>query len=389
MQTELRQKMKKYIILGLLFIITLISCKPSPIFKERHTFELSMAKALQLKFISRDERYNNPYFNVFNDTIVGFNSHAPEKSKYSEYYFAQSTKSPNYKFETDNDSLRDPSISNIDNYKNGKFYFCRFGGGTMQSLDSTGKLTEYFRKYDHDVSYANKAMFYKDKVVIAGMYGVYIFDKTSEKMLWKYVYVNDPNDGMSTVINNKLVFTETATDTIKRSTNTSIVCVDLDRLKVKWQKILYHSATYTYFQQYLPYHHLYTDDGEVIIPQTDTCYALNLNTGKVEGKVSWKGYFRYQPRFNVKNHKIYLENNFTLLCADLISGKKIWEVKNAGYWELYKNHVIAFSPDLKSYLIINKETGQIESKISKPESNVMDFDLVGKYVLINRQSLYK
>jgi outer membrane protein assembly factor BamB len=338
-------KLFRYVFHGLFFIPLFYSCKQYPTLKDRAIFELSMAKALHLTFVNRDEEYNNTYFNIFNDTIVGLNLHAPEKSKYSEYYFAQSIKNLKYKFETDNDSLRFPSISNIDNYKNGSFYFCRFGGGTMQSLDSTGKLTEYFRKYDHDVSYANKAMFYKDKVVIAGMYGVYIFDKTSEKMLWKYVYIDDPNDGMSTVINNKLVFTETARDTIKRSTNTNIVCVDLDRLKVKWQKILNHSATYTYFQQYLPYHHLYTDDGEVIIPQTDTCYALNLNTGKVKGKLRWKGYFRYEPRFNVENHKIYLENNFTLLCADLISGKKIWEVKNAGYWELYKNHVIAFTPD--------------------------------------------
>ncbi|RYE27034.1 MAG: hypothetical protein EOP45_02485 [Sphingobacteriaceae bacterium] len=382
-------RLLRYIFFGLLLTFLISSCKQYPTLKDRAIFESSMAKALHLKFINRNEDYDNPYFNIFNDTIVGFNSHAPEKNKYSEYYFAQSIKNTKYKFETDNDSLRFPSISNLDNYKNGSFYFCRFGRGTMQSLDSTGKLTEYFRKYDHDVSYANKAMFYKDKVVIAGMYGVYVFDFKSEKLLWKYDYVDAPNDGMSAIINNKLVFTETVSDTIKRSTNTNIVCVDLDRLKVKWQKILNHSATYTYFQQYLPQHHLYTDDGEVIIPQTDTCYALNLNTGKVKGKLRWKGCFRYQPRFNVENHKIYLENNFTLFCADLVFGKKIWEVKNAGYWGLYKNHVIAFTPDLKFYLIINKETGQIESKISKPETTQMDFEFVGKYILINREALYQ
>lgn len=381
--------MKKYLLLGIYSIVLLISCKQYPTIKERQAFESSIEKALHLKFINRDEEYNNPYFNIFNDTIVGLNLHAPEKSKYSEYYFAQSIKNPKYKFETDNDSLRFPSISNIDNYKNGNFYFCRFGRGTMQSLDSTGKLTEYFRKYDHDISYANKVMFYKDKVVIAGMYGVYVFDFKSEKLLWKYIYIDDPNDGMSAVINNKLIFTETATDTIKRRVNTNIVCVDLDRLKVKWLRTLNHSSTYTFDQQYLPHHHLYNDNSEVIIPQIDTCYTLNLNTGKIIGKLRWKGYFRYEPRFNVENHKIYLENNYTLLCADLISGKKIWEVKNAGYWGLYKNHVIACTPGLKFYLIINKETGQIESKIPKPESNVMDVDFVGNYILINRESLYQ
>ncbi|MEX8548266.1 MAG: hypothetical protein V5804_11750 [Mucilaginibacter sp.] len=348
-----------------------------------------MAKALHLVYINRDEKYNNPFFNIYNDTIVGFESHAYINNKYYEYFFAHSLKNPEFKIETDNDSLKYPSISHIDNYKNGNFYFCRFGRGTMQSLDSTGKLTEYFRKYDHDISYANKLMFYKDKVVIAGMYGVYVFDMKSEKLLWKYIYVDDPNDGMSTVINDKLVFTETATDTIKKSTNTNIVCVDLNKFKVKWLKTLNHSATYTYDQQYSPHHHLYNDSSEVVIPQIDTCYTLNLNSGKVKGKLRWKGYFRYNPRFNVENHKIYLENNYTLICADLISGKKIWEVKNAGYWGLYKKHVIACTPGLKFYLIINKETGQIESKIPKPESNVMDFDLVGNYVLINREALYQ
>lgn len=379
----------KYLLLGIFSNLLLMSCKQYPTLEERRTFESSMAKALHLKFTNKDENYNNPYFNIFNDTIVGFKSHTYINNKYYEYFFAQNIKNPKYKIETDNDSLKYPSISSIDDYKNGSFYFCRFGRGTMQSLDSTGKLTEYFRKYDHLISNANKVMFYKDKVVVAGMYGVYIFDIKSEKLLWKYVYVDDPNDGMNAVINEKLVFTETVSDTITKSVNTNIVCVDLDKLKVKWLRRLNHSATYTYDQDYLPHHHLYNDNSEVIIPQIDTCYMLNLNTGKIKGKLSWKGYFRYEPRFNVENHKIYLDNQYTLLCADLISGKKIWKVKNAGYWGLYKNHVIACTPGLKFYLIINKDTGQIESKIPKPESNVMDVDFVGNYILINRESLYK
>ncbi len=380
--------MIKYLFFGIISSsVFLLSCKQYPTLKERAIFESSMAKALQLKYINRDERYDNPFFNIFNDTIVGFNSHAPKKNKYFEYYFAQSIKNLKYKIETDNDSLRDPSISHIDDYRNGSFYFCRFGRGTMQSLDSTGKLTEYFRKYDNDISYANKAMFYKDKVVIAGMYGLYVFNKNSQQLLWKYEYIDEPNDGMSAIMGNSLVFTETTSN--KNNVHTQIVCFNLEKLRVRWVRNLNHSATYIYYRNYLPYHHLYKDEDNVIIPQIDTCYALDLNSGIINGKLPWKGYFRYEPRFDIVNHKIYLDNQYNLLCMNLISGKKIWEVKSAGYWGLYKNHVIACTPGLKFYLIINKETGQIESKIPKPESNVMDFDLVGNYVLINREALYQ
>lgn len=253
--------MKKYLLLGIYSLVLLISCKQYPTLEERHTFELSMAKTLHLKFINRDEKYNNPYFNIFNDTIVGFNSHAPKKNKYFEYYFAQSIKNLKYKIETDNDSLRDPSISHIDDYRNGSFYFCRFGRGTMQSLDSAGKLTEYFKKYDHTVSYANKAMFYKDKVVIAGMYGLYVFNKKSQQLLWKYDYIDEPNDGMSAIMGNSLVFTETASN--KNNVHTQIVCFNLEKLRVRWVKILNHSATYIYYRNYLPYHHLYKDKDNV------------------------------------------------------------------------------------------------------------------------------
>lgn len=377
--------MKKYIVLGLLFIIALTSCLKHVSDREKREFADSMATALHLKFINTDPEYASPYFRIYNDTIVGFHTGSIDNK---EYYFVQSIKNLKFNVITGNDSLRHPSISPIDAFKDGRLYFGRFGRSTMQTLDLDENLTEYFRKYEDTLSYANKVMLYKNMAVITSMTGVYVFEVKSQKLLWKYRYTEIVNNGMNGVLGNKLVFTETVSDTVK-GVYTNIVCFDLDKLKRKWVKTLNNSKTWVYAKKYVPRDQLYSDSNEVIIPQGDACYRLDLNTGSVKGKFLWSGYFRNDPRFTVENGRLYLDNQHTLVCIDLTTGKKIWQVKNAVYWEFYKNYVIACTPDIKFYLIVNKFTGKIESKIPKPDNYTMDFDVVGKYVLINLESLYQ
>lgn len=354
--------------------------------REKREFTDSMAKALHLRFINTDPEYESPYFKIFNDTIVGFHTGSIDNK---EYYFVQSIKNLKFNVITGNDSLRYPSISPIDAFRNGRLYFGRYGRSTMQTLDLDENLTDYFRKYQDTLSYVNKVMLYKNMAVITSMTGVYVFDLKSQKLIWKYRYTEIVNNGMNGVLGNKLVFTETVSDTIKRSVYTNVICFDLDKLKRTWVRTLNHSITYVYAKKYVPRDQLYSDNNEAIIPQGDACYRLDLNTGSVKGKLLWSGYFRNDPRYTVENGRLYLDNQFTLVCIDLNTGKKIWQVKNAAYWEFYKNYVIACTPDLKFYLIVNKTTGKIESKIPKPDSYTMDFDVVSNYVLINHESLYK
>ncbi len=378
--------MKKYIVVGLLAITTLTSCLKHVSQREKREFADSMAKALHLRFINTDPDYESPFFRIYNDTIVGFHTGSID---HKEYYFVQSIKNLKFNVITGNDSLKYPSISPIDAFRNGRLYFGRFGRSTMQTLDLDENLTEYFRKYEDTLSYANKVMLYKNMAVITSMTGVYVFDIKSQKLLWKYRYTEIVNNGMNGVLGNKLVFTETVSDTVKKSVYTNVICFDLDKLKRTWVKTLYHSITYVYAKKYAPRDQLYNDNNEVIIPQGDACYRLDLNTGSVKGKFLWGGYFRNDPRFTVENGRLYLDNHYTLVCIDLNTGKKIWQVKNAGYWEFYKNYVIASTPGVKFYLIVNKFTGKIESKIPKPDNYTMDFDVVGKYILINHESLYQ
>ena len=68
--------------LGLLFIIALTSCLKHVSQREKREFADSMANALHMKFINTDPEYASPYFQIFNDTIVGFNAHAHNNKNY-------------------------------------------------------------------------------------------------------------------------------------------------------------------------------------------------------------------------------------------------------------------------------------------------------------------
>lgn len=382
--------MKKYIVLGLLIVTALTSCLKHVSDSEKREFADSMAKALHLEFINTDPEYASPYFQIFNDTIVGFNAHAHNNKNYYEYYFVQSIKNLKYKLEIDNDSLIYPSISKIDYYKNGKLYFGRFGGSNMQTLDLDGNLTEYFRKYEDTLFYANKVMLYKNMTVVTSMNGVYVFDLKSERLLWKYQYNKDfVYDGISAIIGKNLIFDEAIIDTTTRESHTNLICFDLEKLQIKWSKNLNRTGIHSYDREYSPHHQFDNDNGNVVILQGDTCYAFDSNTGVAKGKHQWQGNFNYTPTCKVENNKLYTDSKNNLLCADIVTGKTMWKLKDVAFWGLYKNYVIGYTPDNKYYLIIDKFSGVVKNKVKSPERNRTDFNIVGNYILINRESLYQ
>lgn len=295
--------MIKYICIGLVLITILGSCKYRATEEERQEFSSNMVKALHLTFINKDSDYNTMSLRIFNDTVVGFRAHVGINN--NEYYFVQSIKNLKHKIYTDNDSLRYPSITAIDCFRNGNLYFGRFGRSTMQALNLNGNLYEYFGKYEDTLFYANKVMLYKNNAVLTSMNGIYVFDLKSERLLWKYHYNKDiVYDGISAIIGSNLIFDEAIVDTTTRESHTNLICFDLEKLQIKWSKTFNHTGTYTYDLEYSPHHQFDHDDGNVIILQGDTCYAFDSNTGVTKGKHRWQGYFNYTPTCKVENHKI-------------------------------------------------------------------------------------
>ena len=168
-----------------------------------------------------------------------------------------------------------------------------------------------------------------------------------------------------------------------------MICFDLEKLQIKWSKTLNRTGIHSYDREYSPHHQFDNDNGNVVILQGDTCYAFDSNTGVAKGKHQWQGNFNYTPTCKVENNKLYTDNKNNLLCADIVTGKMIWKLKDAAFWGLYKNYVIAYTPDSEYYLIIDKFSGVVKNKVKSPERNRTDFNFVGNYVLINREALYK
>jgi len=355
-------------------------------------FEKEMVKVLDLKLVSHNPDYRYSRIEIIHDTITGFYQNRLN-GNITEHFFIQSVSNPTKISKFHNDKLRNSSISHIDDYRNGCLFFGAFGLSFMQSICSDGTLSDYFLEYNDTLFYATKVMLYKNKAVLTSKNGLYVFDMGTHRLLWKYSFDYSPMDGLSVIIEDKLVFTESKSNDGKRFTY--VGCLDLNTLQIKWESIIPRDADYLYNQEYRSHYTLSQDGNNIIIPQIKACYALDLSTGFLKERVTWKGFFtlfNHEPRFNVENHMLYVNNyndHTTLLCMDMRTDKVKWKMKNVYYHGLYKKYVVACTADLEFYLIIDKLNGKVKHKILKPKSNEMDFDFIDKYILINQETIYK
>ncbi len=352
--------------------------------KEQQIFEERIVKALQLKLICRDTTYeHSTRLNIINDTLVGLWSKQINNRMY-KYFFIQSMQNPRYKREFNNVKLVLPSISAIDQYRNGCLYFGAFGLSFMQSLCSDGALTDYFKKYNDTLFYANKVMLYKNQAIIASMNGIFVFDILTQQLIWKYKYHSAPMEGRSAVIGNKLIFTETINGFLKISS------YNLEKFKIDWLTRIPSESDNLFDGT-----NLENDGNNLIAPGNNACYTINLHTGDIKGKIPWKKFFSGTdngPLNKVENGKLYVtnyNNQNDLSCVDVIKNRLIWHFENAKYWGLFKAYILATTPDDGYFLVIDKVSGRLLDKVLRPKSKGANFDLIGKYVFINHHSFYQ
>lgn len=379
--------MKNLIILIAVFIV---SCGQKPpsikgFATTKKQFEANLANALKLKLISRSSDFGW-YINIVNDTIVGYQREIKNDQEYLWFFF-QSIKNPKYKIEIQNDSLRSCCLTPIDYYRSGCLYFGEFGTSRMQTLCADGKLTNYFTKYADTLFYANKVMIYRNKAAIASMNGIYVFDIAQQKLLWKHKYHESPMEGFSAIIGKHLYYSETI------QKNTHLTCLDLQTLSVVWQTTINSDPEYQYFVEYQPSLQLYTDGKDIIMPCTKACYLINSNTGKIDGKGTWKNFGDGRPpSFKVVEGKLYAnnyKNDMQLLCIDMKSDSTIWSLKKAFFVGVYNEHVVAVNYKENYCLIINKNSGKTKNKIDMPYSYRTEVGFIDKYLLINHNALYQ
>jgi len=377
-----------FILIG--FYIIFCSCEQTSL-EDYKAFEYKMVKVLGLKFVLKND-YGNSQIRIFNDTIVAFTVSNVFNKKTNlvdenHIYSVQSIDKPQNKIEFNNPELRFPSISPIDQFRNGCLYFGRFGKSTVQSLCSDGKLTEYFKQYNDTLFYANKVLLYKNLAVVNSMNGIFLFNLKNQQLLWERKYQKELSPFWSTIIGRRLIF----------SGRGYVSCLNLDNLIVEWSRKI-GLGIYGGFKNGFnatPIEHILNDGNDLVIPTDSACYLFDLITGKTVSKTPWKDIVskesQYQTYF-VENKKLYTSstnNKNTLLCIDMVTNKKLWTIPYLDFVGIHKNHVLAIIPSQKLFVVINKNTGKIEHKVANPNVSTSNFRFIDGYVLINSLSLYK
>jgi hypothetical protein len=367
----------------------------------RPLFESQMVSALNLHFVNSETLYDSPFLRVFNDTIVGY--HINENPD-SCFYFVQGLKKTKHKSYIYVKELIDPCasctpcttcVTEIEMYKNGGLYFPRFGGSIMLRLGSDGSLTSFFKKYENILFYANKILFYGSKAVIISFNGVFIFDIQSEKLLWKYNY--HLNNGLSTIIENKLVFTF-RDERDRNDVKTIIQCIDLNNFKTLWTRkfkddIISNANSTGGPANSIggPSHEIaHNVNHQIVISTTDSLLVLNLNNGVNEFKFHWP--IKGAISFATDSNRLYFANGKALLCYNINGGNKIWQLNlNHSFIidGIYKSNIIAQTDDRKNYVIIDKLIGKLKTKIANPFLKEIPIIFIENYILFHRKDLYK
>ncbi len=381
------------LIMLIVAFLNLTSCLDHLPWNQEKDFENDMVKALNLKFISRDNDYEYSPLRVFNDTLVGKYSHF-DNHQMEYHYFIQSLKNPNYKVVFNNEDLDVPLISPIDYYRNGCIYFGKYQGVFMQKICIDGSLTNYFNNStDTDQikpSYESKVMIYKNQAVLSLINGLFVFDIPSQKLIWKW-HRGDNALPLSTIIGNKLILS------LAYNGSMDVTCYDLDKDELLWiKKIKGKDSNASALSEYVPSHPLFHDNSNVIIPGRINCYLIDVNSGIVTDTIKWKKFFKNDMvgNFKIENNRLYTTNlnddKVGLLCLDIKTKKIIWNLKGVFLSDFYKNEVIGYTlGKTHKYFIIDKNTGAVKNTITDPDDGRQNFIVVDNYVLINNNTIYQ
>jgi hypothetical protein len=386
-------KVRAFAILIVVFLFGCLSgCLGQSTIDQKKAFEIKMATALKLNFVSRDSDYQYSRLKIFNDTLVSFWDRTINDQQYKSY-FIQSLKNPQYKIEFNNEQLVYPLISPVDYYRNGCLYFGKYLGTTMQTLCSDGTLTEYFNK-NQDTNQAqpsaqNKVMIYRNQAVLSLNTGIYLFDIPSQKLIWKYIFTDYKGEALCAIFGNKLIAPHRFTGSM------NVICYDLDRHELVWTKKIYGDSNSSSMTEFDPQFNLTKDNNNLIIPGRKACYIIDIKSGEIINTITWNIFFKYDQvsTFKIEDNRLYTTNlnddRAGLLCIDIKTSKIIWNVKETFLIGLYKNYVVGYrSEGSGSYIIIDKKTGVIKDQIAKPDDGQRDFNFIDNYVLINHDVIY-
>lgn len=350
-------------------------------------FEKEMVAALDLKFVDRNNLYIGAHTRVINDTIMGYYPYITDESMPGFFFQSLNPLSVITFIEiTHQENDPYPEGTYITYYKNGCMYFPEKHGSTIHKVCISGSTREYFREYRDSMRNTSKVYCYKNKAVLLGTDGVFVFDVNTEKILWKFPFKGiDAYEyaGPCTIINNKLYFTDLGN---------RVNCINLDNYKIEWQTQIPNIDLLPGFTPPKEIYYLYHTDKYLVLAGTKKLTMLDSNSGQIIWNFPWEldPTNRYQPNFDVVGDLVYFTYPDELKCMNYITNKIVWKLNNVSYQGIFKNNIVALSKDRNYFFVINKDTGKFKAKIKNPDdgSNLIDF-IDNKYIIINSRAIYK
>ncbi len=354
-----------------------------------------MVRALKLTHIYTDSIYKAYDLQVFNDTIVG---HFVDSVFDPGFYFIQPLKNPaalkiikRNIIELKNEASCSSCTTPVEQLKNGCLYFPRYGSSTIVKLCDDSTAVQYLSEFKNKVFYSNRLLFLKDTVVISSFNGIYVFNLTTEKLLWEQQYKNGSlNNGSIGLVGKKLIYTweiEPAQGQIV----TYITCIDLQNFTKKWQKALPNDFIDNGQQNNFLNRSIEADQRQRICISTRQQFqVIDVNTGSILFALKNDALESRLPSYFLENNRLYLTYFDKVCCFDLAGKNTVWKTPNCALLGLYKDYLICVSEDNRFFKIIDKNTGNVLNSIANPDilsDNSIRF--IGKYLLINNNALYR
>jgi len=203
------------------------------------------------------------------------------------------------------------------------------------------KNTEYFGHYRDQQNFGVKVFLYKNQGILVRYKSIMSCDLTSQKKIWEYKF---PKGGITySLLKADTLFFSTWIDKVA-----TVVAYNIVKQLVIWKKQIREAQPNIAPPDYEASYLLFQDHDNLIVPTFKSCYAIDMNTGNVAGKVNWEPFFNPNLKnvlFKVEDNYLFItdlnDGNGSIKCINMTTNKMIWTLKDAYFLGLYKDYVIA------------------------------------------------
>jgi len=334
--------------------------------------------------------FDNGKMRVNNDTLYGIRQN-------DNYFFIQSLTDTSHFVDFAADTSQAPSHMYREPGRTAaitmfQFFYqeagCIYFGGRRQQIEKLCKdgsyetiLTEKAVDKRSGPVRVGGITYWNGKILQTTQGGVYIFDKETGEMIWKWYY-EPRNNGGAVIVGNRLVFNEELND----QDNNKIVALNLKDLKIEWETEIPEKIT----------RGLRTNYEDVVVFHGRTkgmTYFLDVYTGKIIYETKYQTALSYNSDLfsTIRDDYAFLKMDGGIAKYNFRKGELIWKKENTVMEFPYKDWVVMrkrsqFGGNAQ-FLVVNRQTGEGEI-VSQIDGYHPSIDFHDRYIQV-KNTIYK